>query len=112
MLRANSLKKAIRQIIEHTEKGSRAQAPAWGAGLGTLGERQGPAMQARATLDRLTWASTPSLGPVPDGETLSECRRLGGTPGWWKALRTAWCQGSTPCEGLTCGRSPDLGFVQ
>lgn len=24
MLRANSLKKAIRQIIEHTEKGSRA----------------------------------------------------------------------------------------
>lgn len=58
MLRANSLKKAIRQIIEHTEKGSRARGR---GGAGTPGERRGPAVQARATLGRLTRASNPLL---------------------------------------------------
>ena len=110
MLRANSLKKAIRQIIEHTEKGSWARAPAWGAGVGTLGERRGPATQARATPDRLTRASTPSSGPVPDGETLSERRRHGGTRLVEGPAHCLHRGPSPPREGLTCplpvGASP------
>lgn len=55
MLRANSLKKAIRQIIEHTEKGSRAWAPAWGQGRGLL-------VRGGARHDRLTRVRTSPRG--------------------------------------------------